>query len=80
VKLTTHLHLVPMSGIRGAIPPLPQSAFMAWCSVESTGTNLPLFSPGVPSLCPVQSFFRTILAASCHVMSCHVMSCNSLMK
>jgi hypothetical protein len=26
----------------GAIPPLPQYAFMAWCSVkkESTGTNL----------------------------------------
>jgi hypothetical protein len=27
----------------GALPPLPQYAFMAWCSVrESTGTTLPL--------------------------------------
>jgi hypothetical protein len=26
----------------GAIPPLPQNAFMAYCSVKSTGTTLPL--------------------------------------
>jgi hypothetical protein len=26
----------------GAIPPLPQYAFMAWCLVKSTGTTLPL--------------------------------------
>jgi membrane protein DedA with SNARE-associated domain len=26
----------------GATPPLPQYAFMAWCSVESTVTHLPL--------------------------------------
>jgi hypothetical protein len=26
----------------GAIPPLPQYAFMAWCLVKSTGTSLPL--------------------------------------
>jgi hypothetical protein len=27
----------------GAIPPLPQYAFMAWCSVtKNTGTSLPL--------------------------------------
>jgi len=32
---------VPKSRIRGAIPPLSQYAFMAWCSVkEITGTNL----------------------------------------
>jgi len=31
VKVTTHLHLVPRSRICGAIPPLPQYAFMAWC-------------------------------------------------
>jgi hypothetical protein len=37
-----HLHLVPRSGMRGAIPPLPQYAFMAWCSVKSIGTTLPL--------------------------------------
>jgi len=28
-KLTTHLHLVPMSRMHGAIPPLPQRVFMA---------------------------------------------------
>jgi hypothetical protein len=33
VKLTTHLHLVPRSGMCGAIPP-PQHDFMAWCSVK----------------------------------------------
>jgi hypothetical protein len=26
----------------GAIPSFPQYAFMAWCSVKSTGTVLPL--------------------------------------
>jgi hypothetical protein len=39
VKLTTHLHLMPRSRMRGAIPPLPQYAFMAWWSVKSTGTT-----------------------------------------
>jgi hypothetical protein len=34
VKLTTDLHLVPRSRIRGAIPPFLQYAFMAWCSVK----------------------------------------------
>jgi hypothetical protein len=34
VKLTTHLHLVPRSRLRGAIPPLPQYVFMAWCLVK----------------------------------------------
>jgi hypothetical protein len=29
----------------GAIPPLPQYAFMAWCSVKSTRTTLPLPLP-----------------------------------
>jgi hypothetical protein len=37
VKLTTQLHLVPRSRMCGAIPPLPQYAFMAWCSVEVRG-------------------------------------------
>jgi hypothetical protein len=27
--------------MRGAIPPLNQSSFMAWCLVKSTGTTLP---------------------------------------
>jgi hypothetical protein len=34
VKLTNHLHLVPRSRMRGAIPPLLQYAFMAWCLVK----------------------------------------------
>jgi len=29
----------------GAILPLPQYAFMEWCLVKSTGTNLPLPLP-----------------------------------
>jgi hypothetical protein len=33
-KLTTQLHLVPRSRKLGALPPLPQHAFMAWCSVK----------------------------------------------
>jgi hypothetical protein len=32
-----HLHLLPRSKICGAIPPLPQHAFTAWCSVKSHG-------------------------------------------
>jgi hypothetical protein len=28
------LHLVPRSRMRGAIPPLPQYVFMAWCLVK----------------------------------------------
>jgi hypothetical protein len=35
VKLTTNFHLVPRSVTHGAIPPLPQNASMAWCSVKS---------------------------------------------
>jgi hypothetical protein len=34
MKLTTHLHLVPKSRMHGAIPPLPQYVFMAWCLVK----------------------------------------------
>jgi hypothetical protein len=30
VKLTTHLHLVSRSRMRGVIPPLPQYVFMEW--------------------------------------------------
>jgi len=33
----TYLQLVPRSRIRGATPPLPQIAFMAWCSVKAQG-------------------------------------------
>jgi hypothetical protein len=31
VILTTHLHIVPKSRMRGAIPPLSQYVFMLWC-------------------------------------------------
>jgi hypothetical protein len=34
VKLTTQLQLVRRSRMRGAIPPLPQDVFMAWCLVK----------------------------------------------
>jgi hypothetical protein len=34
VKLTTYLHVVPRSRMRGAISPLTQYAFMAWCLVK----------------------------------------------
>jgi len=40
MKLTTHLHLVQRSRIGGAIPPLPQYAFMVWCSVKAQGLYL----------------------------------------
>jgi hypothetical protein len=30
-QLTIHLHLVPRSRMRGAIPPLPHYTFMVWC-------------------------------------------------
>jgi len=45
VKLTTHLQLVPRS-MRGAIYPLPQYAFTAWCSVKKRAQGqLLLLSP-----------------------------------
>jgi hypothetical protein len=34
VKLTTHLHPVPRLRTHGAILPLPQYAFISWCSVK----------------------------------------------
>jgi hypothetical protein len=34
MNLTTHLHLVLRSRTRATIPPLPQYAFLAWCSVK----------------------------------------------
>jgi hypothetical protein len=42
-----HLHLVPRSRMRGAILPLPQYAFMAWCWLKAQGQlylTLPLLS------------------------------------
>jgi len=37
VKLTTQSHLVPRLRTRGAVLPLPQYVFMAWCSVKCRG-------------------------------------------
>jgi len=37
VKLTTQLHLVSRSRMRGTIPPLPKYDFMAWCLVKAQG-------------------------------------------
>jgi hypothetical protein len=42
VKLTTYFHLEPRSRMHGAIPPLPQYAFMPWCLVEAQGQLYPL--------------------------------------
>jgi len=35
VKLATHLHLEPRSGMHGVISSLPQYASIAWCSVKA---------------------------------------------
>jgi hypothetical protein len=43
VKLTTHLHLVPRSRMRGAIPPLPNTSLWRGTYL-STGTLLYLYS------------------------------------
>jgi len=37
-ELTTNVRLVPMSRRRGAIPPLTQHVFMAWCLVKRRDT------------------------------------------
>jgi hypothetical protein len=46
VKLTTRLHLVPRSSMRGAIPPLSQYVLMVWCLVKHKDnfTFLPLIN------------------------------------
>jgi len=45
VKLTIHHHLVPRSIMSGATPPLPQFAFMVWCSVKKAQGKRYLFLP-----------------------------------
>jgi hypothetical protein len=47
VKLTTHLHLVPRSKNALSYTSTPQYAFMAWCSVKTTGTILPFYTLGI---------------------------------
>jgi hypothetical protein len=37
---TTHLHLVPRLRMHGAIPPLAQYAFKAWCKVQGPNIHL----------------------------------------
>jgi hypothetical protein len=37
VKPTTHFHPLPRTRMRGAIAPVPQYAFMAWCTVKIQG-------------------------------------------
>jgi hypothetical protein len=45
----------------GNIPPLPQYAFMAWCSVRgSTGTTLP-FTLSMPTLGPTEAIIIIII-------------------
>jgi hypothetical protein len=39
VKLTTHLHLMQRLGMRGAILPLPQHIFTAWCLIKPRDTS-----------------------------------------
>jgi len=53
VKMTTHLHLVLRSRICGAIPPLPQYAFMVCCSVKNTAWTM---SDGVEEVAVVYLF------------------------
>jgi hypothetical protein len=43
VKLTTHLHIVPRSRMREAIPPLPQYVSMAWCLVKHRDSSTVTF-------------------------------------
>jgi len=43
VKLTTHLHLVPGSRMRGAVPSFPQYAFVTWCWVKKSTGQLCLY-------------------------------------
>jgi hypothetical protein len=45
VILTTYLHFVPRSRMRGAIHPLPQYVFMAWCSVKTRRDNFTFTLP-----------------------------------
>jgi hypothetical protein len=49
LKILTHLHLVPTSRMRGAIPPLLQYTFMAWCSVKKAQGQLYLLLRCWPS-------------------------------
>jgi hypothetical protein len=50
--------------MNGAIPPLPQYAFMAWCSVKALGQlYLLYFTMSRPSLGPTQPPIQWVLGA-----------------
>jgi len=65
VKLTTHLHVVPTLIMHGAIPSLPQYAFMAWCLVKHRDNFTLPFTVSMPLL--VDSVIRSnsLVAALC---------------
>jgi hypothetical protein len=50
MKLPTHLHLLPISRMSGAIPPLPQYAVMAWRLVKHRDNFTFIFSASRPAL------------------------------
>jgi hypothetical protein len=69
VKLTTHLHLAPSSGMRGAIPPLPQYVFMAWYLVKhrdnftfTCTSTIPTATVNVEIFCPSPSRHKRVVA------------------
>jgi hypothetical protein len=70
VKLTTHLHLVARSIMRGAIPPLPQYAFMAWYSVKKkhrdnfTFTNILLLNVPLQIFLHEKALFLFVLCVN----------------
>jgi hypothetical protein len=51
VKLTTHIHIVPRSSMRGAVFPFPQYVFMKWCSVKGQGQLYLYLYHKLDSLC-----------------------------
>jgi hypothetical protein len=64
VRLTTHLHRVPRSRMRGAILPLPQYAFKAWCSVKNHRDTFTLPLPYPPHL--------EVVSSICNLRTRHV--------
>jgi hypothetical protein len=44
MKLTIHLYLVMKSRRCGAVPPLPQYAFVAWCSLKRRHRDILTFA------------------------------------
>jgi hypothetical protein len=60
MKLTAHLHLVPRSRKRGAVPPLAQYVFMAWCLIKHRD-KLPSPSPFIRCCYSVQKLLPCLL-------------------